>query len=88
MLTTVVSAGYYLYVVMVMFMRARPQGAAPSAGASGFTRGIIAAAAVVILVLGVAPDLAVRAARVAAPQGAMPTSATSATPAQGATAVR
>jgi NADH-quinone oxidoreductase subunit N len=88
MLTTVVSAGYYLYVVMVMFMRARPEGAAPSARASGFTRGIIAAAAVIILVLGVAPDLAVRAARVAAPQGDMPTSTTTATPAQGATAVR
>ncbi|MDQ3950838.1 MAG: NADH-quinone oxidoreductase subunit N, partial [Gemmatimonadota bacterium] len=57
-LTTVVSAGYYLYVIMVMFMRPRPEGAPPPARAAGFTRGIIAATAVLILILGVAPDLA------------------------------
>jgi NADH-quinone oxidoreductase subunit N len=53
-LTTVVSAGYYLYVVMVMFMRPRPATGAETAG--------------LILVLGVAPDFAVRAARVAFPE--------------------
>jgi NADH-quinone oxidoreductase subunit N len=88
MLTTVVSAGYYLYVVMVMFMRPRPEGAAPSARASGFTRGIIATAAIVILILGVAPDLAVRAARVATPRVAVPTSSASAAPAHGPAAAR
>jgi NADH-quinone oxidoreductase subunit N len=71
-LTTVVSAGYYLYVVMVMFMRPRPEGAATAARPAGFTRGIIATAAVLILVLGVAPDLAVRAARAATPRVALP----------------
>jgi NADH-quinone oxidoreductase subunit N len=77
-LTTVVSAGYYLYVVMVMFMRARPDGALPAARAGGFTRAIIAATAVLILVLGVAPDLAVRAARVATPRIGVPVSASTA----------
>jgi NADH-quinone oxidoreductase subunit N len=67
-LTTVVSAGYYLYVVMVMFMRPRPEGAVATAGSAGLTRGIIAATAVLILILGVAPDLAVRAAREATPR--------------------
>jgi NADH-quinone oxidoreductase subunit N len=67
-LTTVVSAGYYLYVVMVMFMRPRPEGAVAAASSAGLTRAIIAATAVLILILGVAPDLAVRAAREAAPR--------------------
>jgi len=66
-LTTVVSAGYYLYVVMVMFMRPRLQDLTP-ANAAGFTRAIIVATTVLLLVLGVAPDLAVRAARGAVPR--------------------
>jgi NADH-quinone oxidoreductase subunit N len=82
MLTTVISAGYYLYVVMAMFMRPRPDGAAPPARASGFTGGIIATAAVLILILGVAPDLAVRAARVATPRVGAPTSSASVAPGQ------
>jgi NADH-quinone oxidoreductase subunit N len=88
MLTTVVSAGYYLYVVMAMFMRARPDGAEPAARASAFTSGIIAATAVLILVFGVAPDLAVRAARVATPRGGVPTGGAIAAPAQSPTVVR
>jgi NADH-quinone oxidoreductase subunit N len=88
MLTTVVSAGYYLYVVMAMFMRPRPDGAEPAAGASGFTSGIIAATAVLILVFGVAPDLAVRAARVATPRGGVPTGGAIAAPVQSPTVVR
>jgi NADH-quinone oxidoreductase subunit N len=87
-LTTVVSAGYYLYVVMVMFMRPRPEGAPATARATGFTRGIIAATAVVILILGVAPDLAVRAARVAAPRVGVPASADRAAAVQGPAAAR
>jgi NADH-quinone oxidoreductase subunit N len=86
-LTTVVSAGYYLYVVMVMFMRPRAEGAA-TARVAGFTRGIIAATAALILVLGVAPDLAVRAARAAAPRVASPGSAASAAPLEGRAAAR
>ncbi|MDQ3997173.1 MAG: NADH-quinone oxidoreductase subunit N [Gemmatimonadota bacterium] len=88
MLTTVVSAGYYLYVVMVMFMRPRPEGAVGTSSAAGFTRGVIAAAAVLILILGVAPDLAVRAARVATPRVGAPASAVSAAAAQGPTTAR
>jgi NADH-quinone oxidoreductase subunit N len=75
MLTTVVSAGYYLYVVMVMFMRPRPTGAVALMRSTGFTRGIIAATAVLILILGVAPDLAVRAVRGASPRLAVPAAA-------------
>jgi NADH-quinone oxidoreductase subunit N len=88
MLTTVVSAGYYLYVVMVMFMRPRPEGAAQAARASGLTGGIIAATAVLILILGVAPDLAVRAARVATPRVGVPTNSATVAPARGPTAAR
>ncbi|MFN2566284.1 MAG: NADH-quinone oxidoreductase subunit N [Gemmatimonadaceae bacterium] len=89
MLTTVVSAGYYLYVVMVMFMRPRPEGAAASAPSTGLTRVIIAVTAVLILVLGVAPDLAVRAAREAAPRlGASAGARTTAAGAEAPVAVR
>jgi NADH-quinone oxidoreductase subunit N len=79
MLTTVVSAGYYLYVVMVMFMRPRPAGAASLSRSTGFTRGIIAATAALILILGVAPDLAVRAARIATPRVGTPSVGANAT---------
>ena len=67
-LTTVVSAGYYLYVVMVMFMRPRPASDVATARSAGLTRGIIFVTAALILLLGVAPDFAVRAARVAFPE--------------------
>ena len=55
-ITSVVSAGYYLYVVMVMFMRPRPDNAETVASPSGWTRTVIAAAAILILVLGVMPN--------------------------------
>lgn len=54
-LTSVVSAGYYLRVVMVMFMRPRPEGAALPARAGGGTRFVIAATAVLIVALGLYP---------------------------------
>jgi NADH-quinone oxidoreductase subunit N len=59
-LTSVVSAGYYLYVVMVMFMRARPDDAEQVAPTSGWTRSVIAAAAILILILGVMPNPVLR----------------------------
>lgn len=63
-LMSVVSAGYYLYVVMVMFMKPRPEGAAPSATSVGaMTRWVIGAAAVLILVFGVYPNALVRVTR-------------------------
>ncbi|HZJ00528.1 MAG TPA: NADH-quinone oxidoreductase subunit N [Gemmatimonadaceae bacterium] len=59
-ITSLVSAGYYMYVVMVMFMRPRPDNAAPVVSTSGWTRSVIAAAAILILVLGVLPNSVVR----------------------------
>jgi NADH-quinone oxidoreductase subunit N len=87
-LTTVVSAGYYLYVVMVMFMRPRPEGAVPAARAVGFTRGIIAATAVLLLILGIVPDFAVRAARLATPRVGTPAGSASGSTAHLPTAAR
>jgi NADH-quinone oxidoreductase subunit N len=59
-LTSLVSAGYYLYVVRVMFMRPRADDAEPVAPAQGWTRSVIAAAAIIILVLGIFPNPLVR----------------------------
>ena len=55
-LTSVISAGYYLYVVMVMFMRPREDGARIPPQSGPLTRGVIWAAAVLIIVLGIFPD--------------------------------
>ena len=54
--TSVISAGYYLYVVMVMFMRPREDGARVPPAVGPLTRGVIWASAVLILVLGIFPD--------------------------------
>jgi len=59
-ITSVVSAGYYLYVVMVMFMRPRPDDAVPVSAPAGWTRSVIAVAAILILVLGVLPNSVIR----------------------------
>jgi NADH-quinone oxidoreductase subunit N len=66
-LATVVSAGYYLYVIMVMFMRPRDLDAPAVAATQGLTRIVMVAAAALILLLGVAPDLIVRYANVGVP---------------------
>ncbi|MBA2688166.1 MAG: NADH-quinone oxidoreductase subunit N, partial [Gemmatimonadaceae bacterium] len=55
-LTSVISAGYYLYVVMVMFMKPRPVNVGTHAVIGGWTKLVIAAAAVLILVFGVYPN--------------------------------
>ncbi|MBX9927653.1 MAG: NADH-quinone oxidoreductase subunit N [Gemmatimonadaceae bacterium] len=55
-LTSVVSAGYYLHLVRVMFMKER-DGAAAAVPASGpLTRLVLITTAVLILVMGVAPE--------------------------------
>lgn len=59
-ITSVVSAGYYLYVVMVMFMRPRNPSTPLCPPAGGWTRFVIAASAVLIIVLGVLPNSVVR----------------------------
>jgi NADH-quinone oxidoreductase subunit N len=61
-LTSVLSAGYYLHVVMVMFMKPAPEGAAaietPRSG--GMTRGVLVATTVLTILLGIAPEAVVR----------------------------
>jgi len=54
--TSVVSAGYYLYVVMVMFMKPRSSTALAPEQSSGWTRAVVWAAAAVILIFGLFPD--------------------------------
>ncbi len=62
-LTSVVSAGYYLYVVMVMFMRPRAATATTSPRAGGLTRFVVAAAAILLIGIGLFPEQFVRATR-------------------------
>jgi NADH-quinone oxidoreductase subunit N len=65
--TSVISAGYYLYVVMVMFMRPRPVDRPATAPVLPATRWVIAAAAVLILAIGLYPAPVARLARVTVP---------------------
>jgi NADH:ubiquinone oxidoreductase subunit 4 (subunit M) len=58
----VLSAGYYLYVVMVMFMRPRAADARPIAPLGGLTNGVIVATVALILVFGFAPSQLLRRA--------------------------
>jgi NADH-quinone oxidoreductase subunit N len=62
-LTTVVSAGYYLYVVMVMFMRPRPDDAPVPERAGGMTQVILAVSVALILIIGVVPETVVEKTR-------------------------
>ena len=65
-LTSAISAGFYLYLVMLMFMKDRP--ADHRVGATGpFTRIVIGATAVAILVLGIVATPLVRWAEQGAP---------------------
>jgi len=80
-LATTISAGYYLYVVMVMFMKPRPDMAPPLPRVGGMSRAVILASVVLLLVFGLFPDPVVRWARAGteltpamAPAAALPTS--------------
>ncbi|HEY7236495.1 MAG TPA: NADH-quinone oxidoreductase subunit N [Gemmatimonadaceae bacterium] len=67
-LTTVVSAGYYLYVVMVMFMRPRIEGLEAPPPSGGLTHLVLVATVVLLLVLGIVPDYVVRVTWAGRPQ--------------------
>jgi NADH-quinone oxidoreductase subunit N len=54
-LTSVISAGYYLRIVMVMFMRPRNEGALTPVRAGFATRTVIVGTAVLIIALGIWP---------------------------------
>ena len=80
-LTTVISAGYYLYVIMVMFMRPRAATSAVIPETPAWTRFVMVATAATILFLGVMPDLAVRYATVGVPRLSVPADAAQIPPA-------
>ena len=67
-LTTVISAGYYLYVVMVMFMRPRSAAATTVPETPGWTQFVMVACATAIVVLGVIPEYSVKLARYGQPR--------------------
>ena len=55
-ITTAISAGYYLQVVRVMYMKPRPANPLQPLPAGGLTRLVIGAAAILIVALGLFPD--------------------------------
>lgn len=55
-LTSLVSAGYYLYVVMVMFMKPRNSDLVLPERTNGWTRAVVWGSAAVILIFGLFPD--------------------------------
>jgi NADH-quinone oxidoreductase subunit N len=59
-LTSVLSAGYYLHVVMVMFMKPAPDAMVEPAPAGGMTRAVLVATVVLTILLGIAPDALVQ----------------------------
>ena len=65
--TSVVSAGYYLYVVMVMFMKPRASEAVAPPRTSGWTRVVVWGSAAVILIFGLFPDAVVSFTQRSAP---------------------
>ena len=68
--TTAISAGYYLQVVRVMYMKPRPADAATPLPTGGLTRLVIAGSAILIVVLGLFPDSVAGLARRGAAQPA------------------
>ncbi|MFL5638621.1 MAG: NADH-quinone oxidoreductase subunit N, partial [Gemmatimonadaceae bacterium] len=65
--TSLVSAGYYLYVVMVMFMKPRPAAALAPERTSGWTRAVVWGSAAIILIFGLFPDAIVSFTQRSAP---------------------
>jgi len=67
-LTTVVSAGYYMYVVMLMFMRPRPDGMPAPEAPGGITQMVLGLSVGLILFFGFFPEQAIGIARLARPR--------------------
>jgi NADH-quinone oxidoreductase subunit N len=67
-LTTVISAGYYLYVIMVMFMRPRREDALVIGVTPAWTQCVMIVATATILILGIMPETAIGHAFVGAPR--------------------
>jgi NADH-quinone oxidoreductase subunit N len=65
--TSVISAGYYLYVVMVMFMKPRAATALLPERTSGWTRAVIWGSAAIILIFGLFPEAIVNFTQRSAP---------------------
>lgn len=65
--TSVVSAGYYLYVVMVMFMKPRATAALLPERTGAWTRTVVWASVVIILAFGLFPDAIVSFTQRSAP---------------------
>jgi NADH-quinone oxidoreductase subunit N len=66
-LTSVVSAGYYLWVVMLMFMRGRADDAPAIESSGGMTRVVLAISVAGILFFGLAPNYAIAIANFGKP---------------------
>jgi NADH-quinone oxidoreductase subunit N len=66
-LTSLVSAGYYLYVVMVMFMKPRASASPIPARTGGWTRAVVWGSAAIILIFGLFPDAVVSFTQRSAP---------------------
>ena len=83
-LTSVVSAGYYLPVIMAMYMQPEPSDQAHAGVRLGRPAGAVVAACVVgLLVLGIRPNALLQLARNSALLAAAPAPAPAATPATG-----
>jgi NADH-quinone oxidoreductase subunit N len=79
-LTTVISAGYYLYVIMVMFMRPRRDDAPAVPRTPAWTRFVMVACAAAILILGIVPDFTVRLVEKGYPSLGIPGAASASPP--------
>jgi NADH-quinone oxidoreductase subunit N len=66
-LASVISAGYYLQVVRVMFMKPRPEGASDPSPIGPWTQAVLAFSVVLVLVIGIAPARVVTWARASQP---------------------
>ena len=63
-----ISAGYYLYVLVRMFMRPRPGTYPAPERTGGLTTAVLAVTVALILILGFAPEAAIEAARRSRPR--------------------